>query len=124
MHELGKLFIIIGLIFDFYAVISLLRMPDVYARLQASAKNVTLGTCSIMFGVFLHNLGLSAGFKALLVIGFFILICPVAVHVLARGAHKCGIRLTDEAVCDRYRDDYKRPRSKSVKSPKQRKKPR
>ncbi len=108
MKEIGNLFIVIGLIFDFFAVISLLRMPDVYTRLQASSKSVALGTCSIMFGVFLHNLGTSAAFKALLVIGFFILICPVAVHVLARGAHKSGVKLMNESVCDRYEEDKRK----------------
>lgn len=112
MNELGNLFIVIGLIFDFYAVLSLLRMPDAYTRLQASAKSVALGTCSIMFGVFLHNLGTSAAFKTLIVIGFFILICPVAVHVLARGAHKCGVKLMSESVCDRYEEDNKKSRHK------------
>lgn len=108
MNELGNLFIVIGLIFDFYAVISLLRMPDVYTRLQSAAKNVALGTSSIMFGVFLHNLGTSAAFKALLVIGFFLLICPTAVHVLARGAHKCGVKLVNDSVCDRYEEDKRK----------------
>jgi len=108
MNEIGNLFIVIGLIFDFYAVLSLLRMPDVYTRLQASAKSVALGTCSIMFGVFLHNLGTGAAFKALLVIGFFLLICPVAVHALARGAHKCGVKMVNDAVCDRYEEDKRK----------------
>ena len=115
MNELGNLFIVIGLIFDFYAVISLLRMPDVYTRLQASAKSVALGTCSIMCGVFLYHLGTSAAFKALLVIGFFILICPVAVHVLMRGAHKCKVKLVSETVCDRYAEDNQKSRLKEVK---------
>ncbi len=105
MHELGQIFIIIGLAFDFFGALGLIRMPDVYNRLQASTKCVTVGTCSIMFGVFLTRGFTSAGFKALLVIGFLVLTSPVAAHALARGAHRGGIKLCEGSVCDMYADD-------------------
>ena len=108
MLELEKLFIVIGLIFDFYAVVSLLRMPDIYTRLQSSAKNVILGTCSIMFGVFLHYWGTGASFKVLLVICFFLLTAPSAVHALTKGAHKYGAKLMPDSVCDSYKEDNRK----------------
>lgn len=102
MLELGHLFIIIGLVFDFFGALGLLRMPDIYNRLQASTKCVTVGTCSIMFGVFICRGFSSTGFKALLVIGFLVLTSPVAAHALARGAHRSGIKLWEGSVCDEY----------------------
>ena len=50
---LGYIVITIGVVFDLLGCIGLVRLPDVYNRLQASTKCVTLGTCSIMFGTFL-----------------------------------------------------------------------
>ena len=67
MNEtIGMALIIVGLVFDFLGCLGLIRFPDVYNRIQASAKCVTLGTCGILFGLFLFK-GLSAtGIKALL----------------------------------------------------------
>ena len=49
---IGIIFIVVGLAFDFFGCLGLVRLPDVYNRLQAATKCVTLGTCSIMFGTF------------------------------------------------------------------------
>ncbi len=108
MNELiGFIFIIIGLGFDFFGCIGLIRFPDIYNRLQAATKCVTLGTCSILLGLLMFK-GLSAaGIKAVLCIMFVILTSPVAAHALARGAHKGGVKLWEKSVCDKYADDQK-----------------
>ena len=69
---LGIIFIVVGLAFDLFGCLGLIRLPDIYNRLQASTKCVTLGTCSIMFGVFLMLGPTAAGIKALLCIIFLI----------------------------------------------------
>jgi len=102
---LGMTFIVLGLAFDVVGCLGLLRLPDVYNRLQASTKCVTLGTCSILFGTFLI-LGLSAaGMKCLLCIIFLILTAPVSAHAIARGAHRSGIQLWEGSVVDRYAEN-------------------
>ena len=101
----GIVFISIGLFFDFVGCLGLVRFPDVYNRLQASTKCITLGTCSILFGVFLiHGFEVS-GIKALLCMLFLILTSPVSAHALARGAHKSGVELWERSVVDRYAED-------------------
>lgn len=106
MNEtLGVLFIIVGLFFDFFGCLGLIRLPDVYNRLQASTKCVTLGTCSIVFGLFLFKGFTAAGIKALLCILFIILTAPVSAHALSRGAHKSGVKLCKGSVCDKYEED-------------------
>lgn len=102
---LGLIFISIGLFFDFVGCLGLVRLPDVYNRLQASTKCITLGTCSILFGAFLiHGFGV-AGIKALLCMLFLILTSPVSAHALARAAHKSGVKLWEKSVVDRYAED-------------------
>ncbi len=101
----GLVFISIGLFFDFVGCLGLVRLPDVYNRLQASTKCITLGTCSILFGVFLIHGFVAAGIKALLCIVFLILTSPVSAHALAKGAHKSGVRLWEKSVVDQYRED-------------------
>jgi multicomponent Na+:H+ antiporter subunit G len=108
MNEtIGMFFIIVGLAFDFFGCLGLIRLPDVYNRLQASTKCVTLGTCSILLGLFLFKGFTAAGIKAVLCIIFILLTAPVSAHALARGAHKSGVKLWDKSVCDKYAEDEK-----------------
>ena len=102
---IGLIFIIIGLAFDVFGCLGLVRLPDIYNRLQAATKCVTLGTCSILFGTFIVVGFTSAGIKSLLCIIFVLLTSPVAAHALARGAHRSGIKLWDGSVIDRYAED-------------------
>ena len=99
----GYSFIIVGIIFDIFGCIGLIRLPDVYNRLQASTKCVTLGTCGIMFGVFLIEGFTEGGVKALLVMLFLFLTSPTAAHALARAAYKSGIKLWDKSSVDYYK---------------------
>ncbi|MFH1577745.1 MAG: monovalent cation/H(+) antiporter subunit G [Candidatus Omnitrophota bacterium] len=106
-ETIGYIFIIIGLGFDFFGCLGLVRFPDVYNRLQASTKSVTLGTCSILFGLFLFKGFSAAGIKAIFCIIFLFLTSPVAAHALARAAHKSGVKLWEKSVCDKYEEDTK-----------------
>lgn len=103
----GMAFIVIGLAFDLFGCVGLVRLPDVYNRLQAATKCVTLGTCSIMFGVFLMLGFTAAGLKAILCIMIVALTSPVSAHALARAAHKSGIRLWHGSVADEYEQENK-----------------
>jgi multicomponent Na+:H+ antiporter subunit G len=104
---IAYIFIVVGLMFDLFGCIGLVRLPDVYNRLQASTKCVTLGTCSILFGLFLFRGFTATGIKALLCIVFIMLTAPVSAHAIARGAHISGVRLWDKSVCDKYEEDKK-----------------
>ncbi len=104
---LGLGFIIIGVLFNAFGCIGLLRLPDVYNRLQAATKCVTLGTCGIMFGIFLLEGFNAVGIKALIAIPLIFLTSPVAAHALARGAHLFGVKLWSKSVCDKYEEDNK-----------------
>ena len=101
----GLIFISVGLSFDLVGCLGLVRLPDVYNRLQASTKCVTLGTCSILFGTFLIVGFTASGLKSLMCIVFLVLTSPVAAHAVARGAHRAGVKLWEKSVIDKYADD-------------------
>ena len=104
-ESMGIIFIFIGLALDFFGCLGLVRLPDVYNRLQASTKCATLGTAFILFGLFLTR-GISAvGFKSLLCICFVFMTAPVSAHALARAAHKNGIKVCNGSLCDKYAED-------------------
>ncbi len=96
---------VIGALFDLLGCIGLVRLPDIYNRLQAATKCVTLGTCFILFGVFFWS-GFSAmGAKALLCAAFILLTSPTAAHALARGAHISGVKLWEKSLMDKFAED-------------------
>jgi len=102
-ENVGLIIIVVGVIFDLLGCIGLVRLPDIYNRLQAATKCVTLGTCMILVGVAI-NIGLAdgGGAKALICAAFVLLTSPVGAHALARAAHKAGIRLWEGSVVDKY----------------------
>jgi len=100
---IGTAFITIGLFFDIAGCVGLVRLPDVYNRLQAATKCVTLGTCSILLGVALWLPGTQASFKALLCILFILLTSPTAAHAIARGAYIYGVKPWKGTVVDKYK---------------------
>lgn len=102
---IGLIFIGLGLSFDLFGCLGLVRLPDVYNRLQAATKCVTLGTCSILLGTFLIIGPTAAGMKSLLCMIFLVLTSPVAAHAVARGAHRAGVKLWEGSVVDRYAED-------------------
>ena len=103
MNEtIGTVLICIGAAFDLLGTIGLIRLPDIYNRLQAATKCVTLGTVTLLVGVAVYT-GLSAlGIKALVCAVFVLLTSPVGAHALARGAHIFGVRLWEKSVADAY----------------------
>ncbi len=102
---IGMALIVIGLMFDLFGCIGLIRMPDVYNRLQAATKCVTLGTFSIMLGVFAIYGFTAVGIKAILCGIFLLITSPTAAHALSRGAYISGVKLCKESVVDRYGED-------------------
>ena len=107
INIIGFIFIGLGLVFDLFGCLGLVRLPDVYNRLQAATKCVTLGTCSILFGMFLIVGFTAAGMKAILCMLFLLLTSPVAAHALARAAHISGVKLWEGSVVDKYAEDGK-----------------
>jgi len=101
----GLIFVAVGLTFDLLGCLGLVRLPDVYNRLQAATKCVTMGTCSILFGAFLVVGWTAAGIKMLMCIVFILLTAPVAAHAISRGAHRAGVKLWEGSVIDRYAQD-------------------
>lgn len=95
----------LGLAFDLLGCIGLVRLPDVYNRLQAGTKCVTLGTFLLLAGVVVRFGFGAMGWKALLCIWFIAMTSPTAAHAIARAAHRSGVPLAAGSVLDRYRED-------------------
>jgi len=99
----GIILIVAGLIFDFVGCLGLVRLPDVYTRLQASTKCVTFGTCAILLGT-LFIIGFNtAGVKCILTIIFLLFTSPTASHALARACRRANVKLCDKSLINEYK---------------------
>lgn len=111
MSVVGIILLCIGILFNLFGCLGLLRLPDVYNRLQSATKCVTLGTCSILLSL-LFFFGFSEiGIKALIAIPLLFFSATVAAHALARGAYLFGIELDERSVKDDYREEVDKPAS-------------
>ncbi len=106
---LGWAAIATGVAFTLLGCIGLVRFPDLYNRMQAATKCVTLGTCGILLGVFLLSGFTALGIKALLCAGFVLITVPIAAHALARGSLIFGVKLWKHTVKDQFTADRGRP---------------
>lgn len=79
--------VVLGVILCVLSAVGLLRMPDVYIRLQVASKASSLGIALLMLGVALYFGELSVTIRALLVVVFLFLTAPVAAHVIGRAAY-------------------------------------
>jgi len=98
------LFLVIGVVFNLLGCIGLIRLPDVYNRLQSATKCVTLGTCSILLAILIQYGFITIGIKALLAIPLLFFSATVAAHALVRGAYLFGVKMTDKTVVDDYKE--------------------
>ena len=101
--------LVIGLFFSFVGVLGILRMHDVYGRLQASTCIPTMGNICLMIAGILyaatHSMGGSTIVK--LVILMLMILCtnPISNHALLKGAYKGGVKPAKELVIDDYKED-------------------
>ena len=93
-----------GLFFSLSGAVGLVRMPDLYCRLQCSSKNVTMGALPLLLAVVIEKGVVSAyGGRALLVAFLLFVINPLSAHALARAAYRTGVPMWPGAVVDQAR---------------------
>jgi multicomponent Na+:H+ antiporter subunit G len=95
----GGLFIA-GATFGLLAGVGVLRMPDVFTRMQASTKASTLGLGCLLAGVALRNPEPSFVVRAASIAAFMLLTTAVSAHVIARAAARSGAPIWKGTMVD------------------------
>lgn len=104
----GALLLLAGTSFLLLGGLGLVRMPDVFNRIQAGTKTTTLGTLLSLLGVAFMHPGWSL---KLLLIGLFLLFTnPLSAQVLARAAHRGREHANSVSRIDRLAEDRGEPR--------------
>lgn len=104
-------FLLFGLFFMFVGALGIYRMPDLYGRMHAGSKCITLGITGLLIAGCLH-LSLREGVdlvgvvtKAALVVVFQFVAAPVGSHMLSRAAHLDGTPISGKTLGDELADD-------------------
>lgn len=103
-----------GIAFSFLGAVGVVRLPDVYMRMQAATKSGTLGVAFLTLATALRFDNLGDTTQAILIVAFLLLTMPVAGHIVGRAAYSAkvpmwGNSLVDELQEHRERDAEKLP---------------
>lgn len=91
----------VGLFFSLSGVVGILRMPDLYNRVQCSSKTITMGALPMLVALVVAK-GIETPYaaRALFVAVLLLVINPMASHALVRAAYKSGVPMWKGAVLD------------------------
>jgi multicomponent Na+:H+ antiporter subunit G len=96
---------VIGLFFSLSGALGIVRMPDLYTRIQCSSKTVTMGALPALLALVVGEGAISGyGSRALIVAVLLLIVNPAASHALARAAYKSGVPMWPGAVRDEVAD--------------------
>jgi multicomponent Na+:H+ antiporter subunit G len=107
MNELiGDVLMIVGAIFLLLAAVGVLRMPDLFTRMQPATKGTTMGIACTLLAVAVHFGDSGVTTRALAAIAFFFLTAPVTAHLIGRASYFVGVPLWNGTVIDELRGRY------------------
>jgi len=95
----------IGVFFNLVAGLGLLRMPDLYMRVSATAKAATLGVGCLLGAAAIHFGELGVSSRAVATIVFIFFTAPVAGHMIGRAGYIAGVPLWEKNLTDQWRRD-------------------
>ena len=97
-----------GSAFALLAAVGVLRMPDVFTRMQASTKASTLGLGCLLLGAALQMGDLASFIRTASIGAFVLLTTPVSGHVIARASYFADVPLWKGTVLDERKRDAER----------------
>ncbi len=109
MRIVIDILVVISILFALAGVVGIIRMPDLFTRMQSSTNIATLGVIGVLIGgilyaaIYLHDADMAIKMAVLLV--FYLVTNPIASHALARAGYRHKVKPTDKTVCDKYGED-------------------
>lgn len=94
---------LVGATFLLLAALGVLRMPDLFTRMQSVSKASTLGIACVLLALAFHFPGISVNIRVLATISFFFLTAPVTAHLIGRASYFVGVPLWEGTVIDELR---------------------
>ncbi len=98
----------LGALIMLIAAIGMLRMPDLYMRMQAATKGSALGASLIFLGALVYFLEPAVVARVVAAIVFLFMTLPIAAHLLSRSAYLTGVQIwqgTKTGMPDPYEEE-------------------
>lgn len=105
MQWLTGILAVAGATLVLLAAIGVLRMPDLFTRMQAATKATTLGLGCLLTAAAVALADSSSVMRAIGIGAFVMLTSPVSNHVIARAAYLTRVPLWEGTVVDEWRSD-------------------
>ena len=102
LELLTALLLLLGAILGLLAAIGVLRLPDTFLRMQASAKASTLGLACLLAGTALQLPDVSSVIRLGSIAAFIMLTAPLSAHVIARLSLHRGAPLWEGTIVNEY----------------------
>jgi multicomponent Na+:H+ antiporter subunit G len=99
------------------AAIGVVRMPDLYSRMQSATKASTLGVGYTMLAVAVDFSDLGITTRVLMIVAFVFLTAPVSAQMIGRAAYYVGVPLWKGTAFDELRDHNGRQTTVPEESP-------
>jgi multicomponent Na+:H+ antiporter subunit G len=100
------LFMLIGTFFMCVGAFGLMRMPDLFMRMSATTKSVTLGVSFMLLAAAVHFHEHGLGMRILATIAFIFITAPVAAHMIGRAGYARGVELWEGTITDELKGNY------------------
>lgn len=98
--------ILTGTTFLLLAAVGVVRMPDLFTRMQSASKASTLGIACVLLALAFHFPGISVNIRVVGTITFFFLTAPITAHLIGRAAYFVGVPIWKGTVIDELRGRY------------------
>lgn len=96
----------LGTVFVLLAAVGVLRMPDLYSRMQTSTKASTFGSICCLTAVAIFFRELDVVYRVVGISAFLFMTAPIAAHVLCRAGLTSRVPLSDEHVVNELADRF------------------
>ena len=100
---LSEVLLLVGATLVLLAAIGMVRMPDLFTRMQAATKASTLGLGCLLAGVAIQLADFPSLVRAISIGAFVMLTSPVSTHVIARAAYLTNVPLWKGTLVDEWR---------------------
>ena len=104
----AAILLLLGAAFMLLAAVGLLRLPDLFLRMSATAKAATLGAALTVVGAAVHFGEAAIVGRAMVVVLFLLLTAPVAAHKIGRAGYRRGAPLYEGTICDEAKGHLER----------------
>ncbi|SCL16075.1 multicomponent Na+:H+ antiporter subunit G [Micromonospora nigra] len=99
----------VGVLLVAISAVGLVRLPDVYNRMNAVAKAASLGLVCVLLGVLLLMPGVRTAVVVLVAVGLQLFTAPVGGYALARAAYRAGAPLAAGTLFHDHDHDHDGP---------------